>query len=61
MIGLRRWSPVGELEKGLRELKHFATHTKNNNINQLDSPKVRGTKLPMDEYTWKYPWFLLHM
>ena len=28
-----------ELEKGLKELKEFATHRKNNNINQLDPPE----------------------
>jgi hypothetical protein len=28
-----------ELEKGLKELKGFATHRKNNNINQPDSPR----------------------
>jgi hypothetical protein len=30
-------SLVEELEKGLKELKGFATHRKNNNINQPDS------------------------
>jgi hypothetical protein len=34
---------VEELEKGLKELKRFATHRKNDNINQSDpnpqSPK----------------------
>jgi hypothetical protein len=34
-----------ELEKGLKELKGFATHWKNNNINQKDPPpKLPGTK-----------------
>ena len=27
-----------ELEKGLKELKGFAIHRKNNNINQTDTP-----------------------
>jgi len=27
-----------ELEKGLKELKGFATHRKNNNVNQTDHP-----------------------
>jgi hypothetical protein len=29
-----------ELEKGLKELKGFETHRKNNNINQSDTPRV---------------------
>jgi hypothetical protein len=29
-----------ELEKGLKELKGFATHRKNNNINQPDPPEL---------------------
>jgi len=28
-----------ELEKGLKELKGFVTHKKNNNINQPDTPR----------------------
>jgi hypothetical protein len=34
-------SPREELEKGLTELKGFATHMKNNNINQPDDPHPR--------------------
>jgi hypothetical protein len=29
-----------DLEKGLKELKGFATHRKSNNINQPDTPKA---------------------
>jgi hypothetical protein len=29
--------PIEKLEKGLKELKGFATHRKNNNINQPDT------------------------
>jgi hypothetical protein len=40
------------LEKGLKELKGFATHRKNNNMNKPDSPKFKGlnhqTKNNMD-------------
>jgi hypothetical protein len=32
--GLNTGSPMEELEKGLKELKEFATLRKNNNINQ---------------------------
>jgi hypothetical protein len=39
-------SLVEELEKGLKELKGFATHRKNNNINQPDSSELPGTKPP---------------
>jgi hypothetical protein len=39
---------VEELEKGLKELKGFATHRKNN-INQPDLPELPGTKLPTKE------------
>jgi hypothetical protein len=44
-------SPVEVLEKGLKELKWFATHWKNNNINQPDPPELPGTKPPTKEYT----------
>ena len=44
-----------ELEKGLKELKGFATHRKNNNINQPEPPhpppELPGTKPPTKEYT----------
>ena len=45
------YSPMEELEKGMKELKGFATH-KENNINQPDSP---GTKSSTNEDTWRDP------
>jgi hypothetical protein len=33
-----------ELEKGLKELKGFATHRKNNGISQPNPPELPGTK-----------------
>jgi hypothetical protein len=38
---------VEELREGPKELKGFATHRKNNNINQPDH------KPPTKEYTWR--------
>jgi hypothetical protein len=35
-------SPLKELEKGLNNLKGFATHRKNNNINQPDPPTPKS-------------------
>jgi hypothetical protein len=52
---------VEELEKGLKELKGFATHRKNNNIDQQDHPEIQGTKLPTKKHTWRDPWLQLHM
>jgi hypothetical protein len=51
-----------ELEKGLKELKGFATHKNNNNINQPDSPppEIPVTKPPTKEYKWRNPWLQLH-
>jgi hypothetical protein len=45
-IGLSTRYPREELEKGLNKLKVFATHRKNNNINQQDLPELPGIKLP---------------
>jgi hypothetical protein len=48
-----------ELEKGLKELKGFANHRKNNSINEPDphphptTPELLGTKPSTKEYTWK--------
>ena len=42
-----------ELEKGLKELKRFVTHRKNNNINQ---PEFLGSKPPTKEYIWRDSW-----
>jgi hypothetical protein len=50
-----------KLEKGLKELKGFATHRKNSNISQPDLPELPGTKPPTKEYTWRDPWLQLHM
>jgi hypothetical protein len=60
-IGLSTGSPMEELEKGLKELKGFATHRKNNNINQPDLPELPGTKPPTKDYTWRNPWLQPHM
>jgi hypothetical protein len=47
-----------ELEKGLKELKGFATNRKNNNINQPDTPELKpSTK----KYTWRDPGLQLQM
>jgi hypothetical protein len=43
-----------ELEKRLKELKGFATHRKNNNINQSD-PLSQGNKPPTKESPWLQP------
>jgi hypothetical protein len=52
---------MDKLEKELKELKGFATHRKNNNSNQQDTPDLKGTKTPTKEYTWRDPWLQLHM
>jgi hypothetical protein len=46
-------SPIEELEKGLKELKGFATHRKNNNTNQPAPPTA-----PPDSCD---PWLQMHM
>ena len=38
-----------ELGEELKELKGFAAHRKNNNINQSDLPELPGTKPPTKE------------
>jgi hypothetical protein len=60
-FGLSMGSPMVELEKGLKELKGFASHRKNNNINQLDALELPGTKPLTKEYTRSIPWIQLHM
>jgi hypothetical protein len=52
---------VSILQKGLKELKGFATLRKNNNINQPDPSELSGTKPSTKEYTWRDPWLQLHM
>jgi hypothetical protein len=44
-----------ELEKGLKELKGFASHRKNKNVNQLDLLEYSGTKPLTKEYTLRMP------
>jgi hypothetical protein len=42
MIAVNHWTEeIGELEKGLMELKRFVDHTKNNSINQPGTPEFR--------------------
>jgi hypothetical protein len=41
-----------EIEKRLKELKGFATHWKDNSINQPKPPELPGTKPPTKEYTY---------
>jgi hypothetical protein len=53
--------PMQKLEKGLKELKGFEIHRKNNNINQPEPPELTGTKLPTKEYTWRVQWLQPHM
>jgi hypothetical protein len=48
-------------EKRLKELKGFATHGKNNNINQPVPLELPGSKLPTKENTWKDPWLQTYM
>jgi hypothetical protein len=59
MLEATHWTELGfqmeELETRLKELKGFATHRKNNNINQPDPPELTGTKPPSKEYTLKDP------
>jgi hypothetical protein len=49
-----------ELEKALKELKGFVNYSKNNNINEPDSPTEQfpGTKAPS---TVRDPWLQQHM
>jgi hypothetical protein len=49
-----------ELDKGLKKLKGFASHRKNN-INQQDPKELSGTKSPTKEYTWRELWLQPHM
>jgi hypothetical protein len=52
---------IDELEKGLKELKGFATYKKKKTINQPDPPELPGTKPPTKVYTWKDPLLQPHM
>jgi hypothetical protein len=56
MFTANQWTkhknPMEELEKGLKELKAFTAHKRNNNINQPDShPELPGSKPLTREYT----------
>jgi hypothetical protein len=42
--GLSMGSSIEDLEKGLKELKGFVSHRKNNSINQPITPELPGTK-----------------
>ena len=61
MIVANHWTQPGvpneQLEKGLKELKGFATHRRSNNIKKPDppptTPGLPGTKPPSKEYTWR--------
>ena len=44
-------SPNGGVRKGLKELKRFVPHRKNNNINQPDLSELPETKPPTKENT----------
>jgi hypothetical protein len=50
-----------ELENGVKELKGFAIHRKNNNINQPVPTDFQGSKPPTKENTWRHPWLQLHL
>ena len=60
-FGMSMASPMEELEKGLKELKMFVTHRKNNNIKHSDLPELLGTKAPTKEYMCRDPLLQLHM
>jgi hypothetical protein len=61
ITGLSMGFPMEELEKEPKGRKGFATHRKNNNINQPDPPELPGTKPPTKEYTWRDPWLQPHL
>ena len=56
-----------ELERGLKDLKGFATHWKTTiSTNQHPRPCPQPTELPRikpptKEYAWRVPWPQLHM
>ena len=51
-------SPMGELEKGPKELKGIAQEEKQ--YESPSTPKLLGTKPSIKEYTWSYPWIQTH-
>ena len=56
-VGLSNGSQMEELEKGLKEVKGFATLSERQ-YQQPDSPELPGTKPPTKEYTWRDSWLL---
>ena len=50
-----------ELQKGLKALKMFANHRKNNNINPSETPDLPGTNPPIKEYICRDPRLQPHM
>jgi hypothetical protein len=64
MLTANHWTeytdPNGGVKKGLKELKGFVTHRKNNNIKQPDHSEL-PTKPPTKKYTWTDPWLQPHM
>jgi hypothetical protein len=50
-----------ELEKGLKELKEFATPQEEQQYQPTRTPELPGTKPPTKEYTWSDRWLQPHM
>jgi hypothetical protein len=52
-----------ELEKGMKELKGFATPQEEQQYQTTrhPPPELPGTKPPTKEYTWRDPWLQPHM
>ena len=50
-IELSTGSPMGELEKGPKELKRFAALQEDNNMSHPVLPELPGTKSSNKEYT----------
>jgi hypothetical protein len=51
-----------DLQKGLKELKGFASHRKNNNIIKLPAtPELPRNKLSTKEYSLCNPWLHPHL
>ena len=50
-IELSTGFPTEKLEKGPKEVKKFAAHSRINNMNQLVHPELPGNKSPTKEYT----------
>jgi hypothetical protein len=68
MLAANHWSVHGDPKRGVRERTEGTEGVCNPiertiSINQTSHalPKLPGTKLPTKEYTWRDPWFQLHM